>query len=189
MDHVLYFVANPSRTALDAARDGLDRTIRRVSAQRRAKVHLAFEQSAARALAKLRSGSTDALVIDARGETGGVEESSSLSLLRGLFGEHDLPRVLSRDKAWLVVDGSVGGAALAFEAGRLHLAGVIAAHEPDPWEAIWERIATTTEHGRGGKIALCLAGGGTEGLLYELGVLRALERFLPSYSFSDVDIL
>lgn len=190
MDHVLYFVANPSRTALDAARDGLDRTIRRVSAQRRAKVHLAFEQSAARALAKLRSGSTDALVIDARGETGGVEDSSSLSLLRGLFGEHDSPRVLSRDKAWLVVDGSAGSAALAFEAGRLHLAGVIAAHEPaDPWEAIWERIAITTAHGRGGKIALCLAGGGTEGLLYELGVLRALERFLPAYRLEDIDII
>ena len=83
MDHVLYFVADPSRAALDAAREGLDRTIRRVSAQRRQKVHLAFEQSAARALAKLRSGGTDALVIDARGEIGGIEESSSLALRGG----------------------------------------------------------------------------------------------------------
>ena len=88
-------------------------------------MHLAFEQSAARALAKLRSGGTDALIIDARDETGGIEESSSLALLRGLFGEHDLPRVLSRDKAWLVVGGDARGAALAFEAGRLHLGGVI----------------------------------------------------------------
>jgi len=73
MDQVLYFIANPSRAALDAARDGLDRIIRRVSAQRQQSVHLAFEQSAARALAKLRSGGADALVIDARGEIGGVE--------------------------------------------------------------------------------------------------------------------
>lgn len=190
MDHVLYFVANPSRAALDAAREGLDRTIRRVSAQRRQKVHMAFEQSAARALAKLRSGGADALVIDARNEPGGVEESSSLALLRGLFGEHELPRVLSRDKAWLVVDGDERGAALAFEAGRLHLGGVI----PTPgsggsWETIWERIAQTTAAGRGGKIAICLAGGGTEGLLYELGVLRALAQFLPEYRIQDVDII
>ncbi|APR82314.1 Hypothetical protein A7982_07663 [Minicystis rosea] len=209
MDHVLYFVADPSRAALDAAREGLERISRRVSALRKEKIHLAFEQSAARALAKLRSGGADALVIDARGEHGGVEESCSLSLLRGLFGEHELPRVLSRDKAWLVIDGKSSGPALAFEAGRLHIAGVISvepndggspgkpgsAPKPpqdlaaDPWEAIWQRIAETTAVGRGGRIALCLAGGGTEGLLYELGVVRALERFLPSFRLQDVDII
>ena len=191
MDHVLYFVANPSRPALEAAREGLDRITRRVSAQRRQKVHLAFEQSAARALAKLRSGGTDALIIDARDETGGIEESSSLAILRGLFGEHDLPRVLSRDKAWLVVGSDPRGAALAFEAGRLHLGGVIptTASPGASWEPIWERIVQTTAFGRGGKVALCLAGGGTEGLFYELGVLRALERFLPAYKLQDVDIL
>jgi NTE family protein len=191
MDHVLYFVADPSRAALTAARDGLDRVGRRVSALRRQKVRLAFEQSAARTLAKLRSGGIDALVIDARGEPGGVEESSALSLLRGLFGEHDLPRVLGQDRAWLVVDGGSHGTALAFEAGRLHLGGVIAAHDVagDPYEPIWERILSSTAYGRGGKVALCLAGGGTEGLFYELGVLRALERFLPGFHMKDVDIL
>jgi predicted acylesterase/phospholipase RssA len=190
MDHVLYFVANPSRQALDAAREGLERIARRASASRLSKVHLAFEQSAARALAKLRSGGTDALVIDARGEAGGIEESSSLSLLRGLFDEHDLPRVISRDKAWLAVDGTSAGAALAFEAGKLRIAGVIPTHDaPEPWESIWQRIAETIAVGRGGRIALCLAGGGTEGLLYELGVVRALERFLPRYRLQDVDII
>ena len=193
MDHVLYFVADPTRAALDAAREGLDRTQRRASAQRRPKVHLAFEQSAARALAKLRGGGMDALLIDARGEPGGIEESACLALLRGIFDQHDLPRVLSHDKAWLVVDGDPRGAALAFEAGRLHLGGVISVTRESSsevaWEPIWERIAQTTASGRGGKIAICLAGGGTEGLLYELGVLRALEQFLPDYRLEDVDIV
>lgn len=190
MDHVLYFVANPSRTAVDAARENLERTSRRCSAQRQKRVHFAFEQSAARALAKLRSGSADALVIDARGEVGGVEESSSLALLHGLFGEHELPRVLSGDKVWLVVGTEPRAAELAFEAGRLHVRGVIAADSsPAAWEPIWERVAETTASGRGGKIAICLAGGGTEGLFYELGVLRALEEFLPDYRLQDVDIL
>jgi predicted acylesterase/phospholipase RssA len=178
MDHVLYFVADPSRSALDAARDGLDRTSRRLSSQRRQRVHFAFEQSAARALAKLRSGSADAVVIDARGEVGGVGESSSLALLRGLFGEHDLPRVLSRDKAWLVVGADARSAELAFEAGRLHLRGVIAPGASGVEGNAWEP-----------KIAICLAGGGTEGLFYELGVLGALERFLPEYRLQDADIV
>jgi NTE family protein len=188
MDQVLYFVADPSRAALDAAREGLDKIAKRVSAQRQHKIHLGFEQSAARALAKLRSGGTDALVIDARGETGGLEDRSSLALLRGLFAEHDLPRFMSPDKAWLVIDDAQ--AALAFEAGRLHIAGVVAAQPGvDAWEDIWQRIAETTQAGRGGRIALCLAGGGTEGLLYEVGVLRALQQFLPSYKLEDVDII
>lgn len=190
MDHVLYFVANPSRPALEAAREGLDRAGRRASAGRRDKVHIGFEQSTARALAKLRSGGADALIIDGRGEPGGVEECSSLSLLRGLFSEHEAPRVLSRDKAWLVTDGSRCTTALAFEAGRLHIGGVISTQDAsDPWDEVWQRIIETTAYGRGGKIAICLAGGGIEGMLYELGVLRALERFLPKFRLHDVDII
>src|SRR5262249_22053721 len=38
-----------------------------------------------------------------------------------------------------------------------------------------------------GKVAICLAGGGIEGLLYELGVLRALEGFLDDRSIVDFD--
>jgi predicted acylesterase/phospholipase RssA len=190
MDHVLYFLADPSRAALRTAEEALEQTARRVSPLRARQVRIAFETSAARALAKLRSGGAEALVIDARGEAGGAEESTSLALLHGLFGEHDLARFIGREHTWMVVDADPCGAALAFEAGRLHLGGVIAVPSGrDAWEAIWERIASATSHGRGGKIALCLAGGGTEGLLYELGVLRALEDFLPGYSLSDVDII
>ena len=190
MDHVLYFLADPSRAALRAAEEALEQTARRVSPLRARQVRIAFETSAVRALAKLRSGGAEALVIDARGEAGGAEESTSLGLLRGLFGEHDLARVIGREHTWIVVDADPSGAALAFEAGKLHLGGVIAVPTGrDAWEAIWERIASATSRGRGGRIALCLAGGGTEGLLYELGVLRALEHFLPGFTLADVDII
>jgi NTE family protein len=92
------------------------------------------------------------------------------------------------------VGSDARGAALAFEAGRLHLGGVIPTSDDTPsspasWEPIWERIAETTAAGRGGKIAVCLAGGGTEGLFYELGVLRAIEQFLPAFKLKDADIL
>jgi predicted acylesterase/phospholipase RssA len=73
----------------------------------------------------------------------------------------------------------------------MRLAGVVTASLAggDDWEAIWERIVATTSCARGGKIAVCLAGGGTEGFFYELGVLRALQRFLPSYPLCEVDIV
>jgi NTE family protein len=190
MDHVLYFVADPSRAALRTAQESLEATARRLSPLRARHVHFAFETSAARALAKLRSRGADALVIDARGETCAVEESACLSLLRALFDEHEVAGVIGRDKVWLVVGGDARGPALSFEAGRVRLGGVIAAETPtEVWEAVWERIASTIARGRGGKVALCLAGGGTEGLFYELGVVRALERFLPGYSLANVDIV
>ncbi|QQR89937.1 MAG: patatin-like phospholipase family protein [Myxococcales bacterium] len=59
--------------------------------------------------------------------------------------------------------------------------------EPSPEEVI-EQLAIIPRLKRTGKIALCLAGGGSEGLLYELGVLRAFERFLPERPIIDFDL-
>ncbi len=42
--------------------------------------------------------------------------------------------------------------------------------------------------GRIGKVALCLSGGGMEGLLFELGVLRALNAYLEHRSIIECDI-
>lgn len=42
--------------------------------------------------------------------------------------------------------------------------------------------------GRVGKVALCLSGGGVEGLLFELGVLRALNAYLEHRSIIECDI-
>jgi predicted acylesterase/phospholipase RssA len=190
MDNVLYFVAGPSPTALRAAESALDDVARRASTSRPPRLRIAIESSVARTLAKLRSGGADALVIDARGEASGAEESTSLSLLRALFDEHDLAGPIGRDRTWLVVGEGERAAALAFEAGRMRIAGVIAAaHDDAGWEAIWERIAETASRAHGGKVALCLAGGGIEGMFWELGVLRALEELLPSRGLCSFEIV
>jgi len=207
MDHVLYFIAKPLVPGVgarplgeqvEATSRSLEATGRRVSPLRFRQIRLSFETSVARTLAKLRSGGADALILDARGEQGGAEESACLALMRALFDEHGVGTAIGRERTWLVVDGDARGAALAFEAGRTRLAGTIAAEPPRLrsgveddaiWEQIWERIVTTVSRARGGKIALCLAGGGTEGLFYEFGTLRAIARFLPSYSLANVDII
>jgi predicted acylesterase/phospholipase RssA len=96
---------------------------------------------------------------------------------------------IARERTFLVVDADPRGAELAFHAGRMRLGGVLAGGEDDLPRAIWESIVTTVSRARSGKIALCLAGGGTEGLFYEFGVLRALSRFLPEFDLCDVDII
>ncbi|MEJ7728892.1 MAG: patatin-like phospholipase family protein [Polyangiaceae bacterium] len=187
MDHVLYFVAAAARAP--AAEAALAAAGRRSSPSRAAHIRVAQEHSPLRTLAKLRSGAADALVVDARGEVGPVDESTSLGLLRALFDEHALATPIARERTFLVVDTDPRGAELAFHAGRMRLGGVLAGGEDDLPRAIWESIVATVSRARSGKIALCLAGGGTEGLFYELGVLRALSRFLPDFDLCDVDIV
>jgi predicted acylesterase/phospholipase RssA len=190
MDHVLYFVGHPSRGAASSAQAALEATARRVSPVRARGVVVSTETSVVRALARLRSGGADALVLDARGEPFGIEESPSLALMRSLFDEHEVGGAIARDHTLVVVDEDARGAELSFEAGKLRLGGAVAGHaDRGLFEAVWERVVNVLSMGRGGKIALCLAGGGTEGLFYELGVLRALSRFLPDYPLADVDIL
>jgi predicted acylesterase/phospholipase RssA len=187
MDHVLYFVAAAARAP--AAEAALAAAGRRCSPSRAAHIRVALEHSPLRTLAKLRSGAADALVVDARGEVGAVDESTSLGLLRALFDEHALATPIARERTFLVVDPDPRGAELAFHAGRMRLGGVLAGSDDDLPRAIWESIVATVSRGRSGKIALCLAGGGTEGLFYEFGVLRALSRFLPDFDLCDVDIV
>jgi predicted acylesterase/phospholipase RssA len=190
MDQVLYYVANPARAALRATEEALDAAARRLSPIRARQIRVGYETSVVRTLAKLRSGGTDALVIDARGELGSVDESSVAGMIRALFDDHEVAGVIPRDRTWLVVDGDERGMALAFEAGRARLAGVVsAARESDVWDGVWERIVSTVSRKRGGKVAICLAGGGIEGLFYELGALRAIQRFLPGYSLAQADIV
>ena len=46
-------------------------------------------------------------------------------------------------------------------------------------EEVREAIAALTVSRPTGKVAVCLAGGGIEGLLYEVGVLRAIDHSTP----------
>ena len=190
MDHVLYFVCSRTFRADSAADDALAAAARRTSPSRAQRLRLQIETSLPRTLAKLRGRGGDALVIDARGETGPLEESTALGLLHGLFAPHGASPAIGREQTWLVVDPDARGAALAFEAGKSRVAGTLAvAYDDDGWREVWERIEQTVSRGGAGKIALCLAGGGIEGLFYELGAMRALSYFLPDWRVAEADVL
>src|SRR4051812_12871248 len=116
MDHVLYFVCSPAVGAVRAAETALEATVRKLAPARARSVRFHLDSSMPRALAKLRSRGAEAMVIDARGEVGPLEESTALRLLDTLFGHHDLGGPVGREQTWLVVDSDARGAVLAFEA-------------------------------------------------------------------------
>src|SRR6185503_1748264 len=188
MNQAFYFLSSPSPHAVRVADAALEALTRRVVPQRLAlKFHV--ESSAPRLLAKLRSRAADALVIDARGESGAIEQSPALCLLDELFGNDNISGPIGREQIWLVVNPDERGARLAFEAGRLRILGAIARTQADSVfvevvDVVGQALACQSH----GKVVLCLAGGGIEGFFYELGALRALSYFLPDMSLCDVDI-
>lgn len=153
-------------------------------------VRFQVESSVPRLLARLRSRSAQSLVIDARGETVPLEQSPTLELLRSLFDTNDISGPIGREQTWVVVDADERGAQIAFEAGRSRIAGCLPTPCDDAgWRDVWRRVETTLRKRQGGKVAICLAGGGIEGLFYELGVLRGLQHFLPDFQLHDADII
>lgn len=190
MEFVTYFTPNTSLAATRSVESALETAARQVSPIMARTVRFGADCSVPRILAKLRSRNANALVIDARDELDPVEQSPSLELLRSLFEQHDISGPIAREQTWLVVRPDDRGAALSFEAGRARIAGCITATNDDKgWRDIWRNIESTLRRRQGGKVAICLAGGGVEGLFYELGVLRALQHFLPDFRVQDVDVL
>lgn len=192
MEQILFFIAASTPTAARAAQLALDSAARRSSPIIARSVRFQVETSLPRALDRIRSGSLYALVIDAREVVASGESAAEISrkLLRSLFDEHDISGPIARDQTWLVVDPDRSGAELAFDAGRTHLAGTIVAERDDQgWREIWQRLETPLRRRSEGRIAICLAGGGIEGLFFELGVLRALQYFLPHYALQNADII
>lgn len=153
-------------------------------------VRFQVENSIPRLLARLRSHSAQALVIDARKESGPLDQSPSLELLHTLFDVHDISGPIGREQTWVVVDPDDRGSQVAFEAGRARIAGCLPTPDDDlGWREVWRRVESMLRKRQGGQVALCLAGGGIEGLFYELGVLRGLQHFLPDFQVQDVDII
>jgi len=131
-----------------------------------------------RALNYLRQQPTDALLLDARGN--GLARAAAL--LKQLFPHGRMGGPILRQRVLALVDP--GGIEDAFALGHHGIGGVVTAADP---EVIGERLDSVLGTRGHGKIAICLAGGGIEGLLYEVGVLRALQSFLPEKAIVDVD--
>lgn len=142
---------------------------------------LVFESDVNRATRRLGARPVDAVVIDARG--GGAQ--GALVLLDRMFPHHEAAGSVRRGRAIVAVDPDEDGVRVARAAGERMLAEVLVA--PDP-ARVMESVRALFSQEKRGRVALCLAGGGVEGLLYEIGVLRALDEFLSERRVADIDL-
>jgi len=142
------------------------------------------EHDASRALRWLTARPIDAVVVDARAATG-VPAADAVSVIARLFSLSDLHGLGPRERTLVLIDGDGEGARVAFEAGRHRLAAPLVS--PDGADVLAHLDGLLEARGHG-KIALCLAGGGIEGLLYELGVIRALDHFMLDRRLCDIDL-
>ncbi|MFW5876748.1 MAG: patatin-like phospholipase family protein [Myxococcota bacterium] len=144
----------------------------------------------------LREHPVDALVLDTRvapfraeapnpSEPGPFAGSRTGRMLDRLYPEGALMTGMPRDRVIGVVGEGRRGAEAAYHLGHHRLGTVLVAPALDEVAA---RLEAVLERYKRGRIAICLAGGGIEGLLYEVGVLRALDAFLVDRPVVDVDL-
>jgi NTE family protein len=130
----------------------------------------------------------DSILLDNREDdvpSSGFSSSMAGRVLPELLARLGEGRRLKKSAILVVLSESTSTAHHAFAAGALQLGGVIVA--PPSMESLLISVCRTIKHPETGSLALCLAGGGIEGLFYELGVLRALDDCLDR-SVTDFDI-
>lgn len=150
-----------------------------------------FQSNAGRALHALTHRAFDLLIVDVR--EGIIEEcekpfleTNGGKLLSSLLGISSTSYCGVRKRNILVILSDDNKSNYSFEAGKLKIGGILV--EPFKTGGLLKAILPYLKSFGGGKIALCLAGGGVEGLIYELGVLMALDRVMKNRKVRDFDI-
>jgi NTE family protein len=144
------------------------------------------EHDPSRALRWLGARPVDIVVIDARVETG-VSQSDAIRVIERLYPLAETHGLGPRKRTVVLHSGDATGARVAFFAGVHRLPPPLVGADGDAGALLEHIDAMLSTRGRG-RIAVCLAGGGIEGLLYELGVLRAIDRFMVDRRVCDVDL-
>lgn len=148
------------------------------------------------AAAFVRREPVDAVIVDtralpARADGANLSAEGPFRLTRAgdflaqLFPEGRVGGALPRDRILGLVGPGKEGAEAAFHLGTAHTGHVLS--DPTPSD-ILGRVDELLGHRAQGRIAVCLAGGGIEGIFYELGVLAALESFMADRSVVDFDL-
>ncbi|MEZ4247983.1 MAG: patatin-like phospholipase family protein [Polyangiales bacterium] len=147
-----------------------------------------------RAFAFLERRAVDVLLLELRdrppgqGETGRTQPFDTTAagrLVARLFPEGEVVAGIQRARVLALVGPDAGGTDAAYRLGQLGVGDVLCAPS---WDALHRRLDGLTREVAPGKIAVCLAGGGIEGLLYEIGVLRALDAFFVNRRVEDLDL-
>lgn len=163
--------------------DGEVQLVRRLDSGGEARTfRVIVERDPARALRWLAARPVDVVLLDARAGTG-LPPAQAAAMLDRLFPDDDSHGLASRDRTLVLLDGESAG--VAYRAGCRRI------REPllDPTgPEVLDAVEALISHQGRGKVALCVAGGGIEGLLYEVGALRALDRFVLDRRLCDLDL-
>lgn len=208
MPTILYLcgIQDPPTVGARIAREGEARwlpsgelEVVRTEGEQRTTYRFLFHATAANAAAELARTLVDLVVVDNRPDPRRPYRSFAATpagkLLPVLSSARSGSRNVSRRQIVLLVSSGETLARDVYVAGAMKLGGyaidpfVEEAARPDrPGQGFLDQLATMLGTRRPGKIALCLSGGGIEGLIYELGVLRALDEFLVNRKIPDFDI-
>lgn len=146
------------------------------------------------AVAYLLERPRDGLILDVRGEDRPKDFESSRAglVLSRLFPTGESQRgAIRRDAVFGVVGEGLDAIQWSYEFGRRGIGAVFGVTPKSDSESVAEQLLKRLDgvltRGGAGRVAICLAGGGIEGLFYEVGVLRALETFLADRAIVDFD--
>ena len=155
-----------------------------------ARVHVHLYSDPATAVEDIRRRPLGAILIDNRGDGdgdgAGFGETTAGRVLPGLLASAGSARVAPRHAIIVILPRGEATAQHSYAIGSMQLGGVLI-DPPSLAEVLGAayRVARPKEPG---KIALCLAGGGIEGMFYEIGVLRALDAALDGRAVSEFDV-
>lgn len=147
-----------------------------------------------RAFSFLENCAVDVLLLELRDRPPGVGEQANTAvfeetvagrLVARLFPDGEVVAGIQRARVLALVGPDARGTRAAYQLGRLGVGDVLCAPS---WDALHGRLDSLCAEVAPGKIAVCLAGGGIEGLLYEIGVLRALDAFFVNRRVEDLDL-
>ena len=132
------------------------------------------------------------VVVDSRRPNGAARaadcftESLARAFMERVHYSGDPERMYPLARIIAVLDADECMAAQAFELGKFRIGGFVV----NPFDgSLFEQMTSLQADPSGlGKAAICLAGGGVEGFLFEIGVLKALNAHLQNRSVTDVDI-
>jgi predicted acylesterase/phospholipase RssA len=131
------------------------------------------------------------VVLDSRLEDGFargrdcLSESHALAFMDRVHYSADPEKMYPLDRIIAVLDPGECLADQAFELGKRRIGGFVI----QPFDGtLFDLMHSITSQKNPGKSAICLSGGGVEGFLFEVGVLKALNAHLQSRSVTDFDI-
>ncbi len=150
--------------------------------------HVSFAQTVEETRQRIRSDYFNVLVVD-ESDRKEIQETRTFNLHEAIQEGIDLQgRMPWRwERTLVLLPEDPCRLPLTFGLGRLRL-GDYCLRPTNP-DGFFQAVTNVAEiRSEVGKTAICLAGGGIEGLIYEMGVLRALDFALEGKSVLDFDI-